>query len=71
MGAPGERASWESREVAKVTVVKGVEVGRGRSLGGRWDSRKARSSAGKWRTSLGEDMLRGAQVGLTRTVGLV
>lgn len=36
MGAPGDRASCESREVAKVTVVKGKEsLTDGRSFGGR------------------------------------
>ena len=44
MGTPGERESWESREVANVRVVKGREVGvgGGSSGGGRWGSRKDR-----------------------------
>jgi hypothetical protein len=35
VGVPGERDSWESRDVAKVRVVKGYVVGVCKDLGGR------------------------------------
>lgn len=52
---PGARANCESRDVAKVRVVKGSDDDDDDglpSLGGRWGSKKARSSVGKLRLSI-------------------
>lgn len=56
---PGVRARDESREVAKVSVTKGVLLLFSASMaalgGGRWGPRKALSESGNSKASLGFD----------------